>query len=228
MFHWLKARRSATPSAPRGASGSRSPLRRQVERLETSADPADVTTLARLWNRLATQAEAEGSPEALACFGRAIDAYLEAGYFDAAAAMCRRLIRLHPEVVRARCTLAFLSIGRRHLGDAVQEITEYTMASKRTGTEELAVSRLRLMAQATSDASVRRRIASALAEMGDEEGRDAVLETPPAAEAQDDGKRWERLLAVALLDRSELRRRVGPEPVPTLAPVRSPGASEAA
>lgn len=209
MLSWFKTNPDRAAKPPRRTSASRAALRRQIERIEKCADPADVTTLARLWNRLGTMAESEGDPEALACFGRAIDAYLEAGYFDAAAAMCRRLIRLHPEVVRARCTLAFLSIGRRHLGDAVQEITEYTMASKRTGTERLAVSRLRMMGEATADPGVRRRIAGALAELGDEEGRDEML--VPIDEATDDGKRWERLLAVALLNRQELRRRLGSE-----------------
>lgn len=176
----------------------------------------DPLIAARLWNRLGTLAHAGNDVEALACFGRAIDSYLESGYFDAAAALCRRVIRLHPEVVRARCTLAFLSIGRRNLGDAVQEITEYTMAAKRSHTELYAIPRLRLMAQATGDANVLRCIGLALGDLGDGEGSEQVQErirNLPEKRLEDAGERWERLLAVALLNREQLRRRTttGPE-----------------
>jgi len=216
LLSWLLDKFTTTGPAHKGAVRSKAAVLKEIHRLEEAGDPADAITIARLWNRLGTMSETDGDGGAMGHFGKAVDAYLEAGYFDAAAAMCHRMIRLHPEVVRARCTLAFLSIGRRDLGDAIQEITEYTMASKRTGTERYAIPRLRLMAEATSDSSVLGRIASALAELGDAEGRDEVHErmhNPPALEDGEDGdKRWERLLAVALLDRQQLRRQAAPPP----------------
>jgi predicted Zn-dependent protease len=215
MLHWLK--RALPHSLPNAGSSARSraALLRKIRRIEHSPDPADVSTVARLWNQLATLAETEGDREAPTYFGRAIDAYLEGGYFSAASAMCTRLIRLHPEVVRARCTRAFLAIGRKQFADAIQDITEYTLASKRTGTERFAIPRLRLMAEATSDVGVRRRIAVALGELGDEEGREQVqISIHQPEESADDARRWERLLAVALLNREQLRRPVAPHPEP--------------
>lgn len=226
MLHWLRSLLNRPGRASAGGKMSKAGILREIHRLEDSNDPARVTTRARLWNRLGTMAERGGDPEVLSCFGKAVDAYLESGYFSAAAALCRRMIRLHPEIVRARCTLAFLSIGNRHLGDAAQEIAEYTMATKRTGTECYAIPRLRLMAAATDDAVVLRRIASALSELGDEEGKDHVLATlaaGPAPHALDQGKHWERLLAVALLNRQQLRRQAEPPPEQMEGSVREAG-----
>lgn len=229
MLHWLKrALPHALPIAG-SSSRSRAALLRRIRRIEHSSDPADVSTVARLWNQLATLAESEGDREAPTYFGQAIDAYLEAGYFSAAAAMCTRLIRLHPEVVRARCTRAFLAIGRKQFADAMQDIAEYTLASKRTGTERFAIPRLRLMAEATSDAGVRRRIAIALGELGDEEGREQVqISIHQPEEAADDARRWERLLAVALLNREQLRRPIAPPPEAVTAGAPPHGIWEAA
>lgn len=202
-------------SAPAIATDTKEALLQEIHRNECRMEHMDPLLAARLWNRLGTLANAERDEDALKFLGRAIDAYLECGYFDAAAALCRRVIRLHPEVVRARCTLAFLSIGRRNLGDAVQEITEYTMAAKRTETQPYAIPRLRLMAQATYDPSVLRCITTALGELGDAEGQEYVREhmiDAGEAGADDAGERWERLLAVALLNRDQLRRRSTPVP----------------
>ena len=44
----------------------------------------------------------------LAYYGRAIDVHLDAEQHDAAVAVCCKIVRLTPEVVRARCTLAWL------------------------------------------------------------------------------------------------------------------------
>lgn len=201
---------SQAQPAPAIPTDTKEGLLEEIHRNEARTENVDPLLSARLWNRLGTLAHAERDEEALKYLGNAIDAYLECGYFDAAAALCRRVIRLHPEVVRARCTLAFLSIGRRNLGDAVQEITEYTMAAKRTGTQLYAIPRLRLMAQATYDPSVLRCITSALGELGDGEGQEYVrehIQEGQSAVADDAGDRWERLLAVALLNREQLRRR---------------------
>lgn len=197
-------------------------LLQEIHFNESRGADGDSVIAARLWNRLGTLVHAEHGGEALVYFGRAIDGYLESGYFDAAAALCRRVIRLHPEVVRARCTLAFLSIGHRNLGDAIQEITEYTMAAKRSRTELYAIPRLRLMAQATRDANVLRCISLALGDLGDAEGKEQVqgrMHGAPAESLEDAGERWERLLAVALLNREQLRRRTFEDPVRTEASV---------
>lgn len=214
--------RFPAPSPAGTTTDPKEELLQEIRFNESRGVGMDPLIAARLWNRLGTLAHAENDASALVYFGRAIDNYLESGYFDATAALCRRVIRLYPEVVRARCTLAFLSIGRRNLGDAVQEITEYTMAAKRSHTELYAIPRLRLMAQATPDANVLRCIGLALNDLGDSEGREQVQERirhVPAELLQDPGERWERLLAVALLNREQLRRRAASEPERTEASV---------
>jgi hypothetical protein len=188
-----------------------SELRAKVRALEFGAEPVHFVTRARLWHRIASSETEQGMhADAKHHFGRALDCYLEAGCFEAAAALCRRFIRLYPEVVRARCTLAFLSNGQHNLGDAAEEIIGYALAAKRMATAEHAVTRLRLMADATEDRSIQRCIANALRELGDEEGcRDVQhRSTQPTPQTElDRNDCWEKLMAIALLNREQLSTR---------------------
>lgn len=227
MIGWLEKIRSLGGSGRFARPGAeRSRLLKEVQRLEQEAALSTATERARLWNELGGLAgEAGESAEAQRCLGRAIDAYLEAGYYEAAAAMCRRLLRLYPDAVRARSTLAFLAIGNQDFGDARQAIADYVCATKRTATQQFGIPRLHLMAAATEDPNIKRCIGTALGELGDTSGKDAVLagvQPPLDAQALDAGERWERLLDVAMLSRDQLPVRQGAAP----APARDPGSHE--
>lgn len=148
---------------------------------------------------------------ALAYYGRAIDAYLRAARYDAAAAVCRRVLRIAPRAVRTRATLAWLAIGRGIHTHARREIEDYARAAIRAGEETRAARQLSLMAQATRDPDLRRVIAELLARTGatrDAEqivhdlasGRDA--RTLPSPEFQQ--QLWEQVLQAALMGPREL------------------------
>lgn len=129
-----------------------------------------------------------------------------------AAALCRKLIRLSPNVVRAHCTLAFLSARDHKIGDAEQALRDYVRATQHSRTQRFAIPRLRLMADATTDASVRRLIAHALRDLADAEGYECVLASGTERPAlprggRDEQAQWDRLLRAALMDPQELWER---------------------
>jgi tetratricopeptide (TPR) repeat protein len=147
-------------------------------------------------------------------FGRAIDAYLEFGYYDVAAALCQRVIELYPTVVRTRCTLAFLALGRDlpHLPfrdvleDARREIGHYVAAAWHASLERLAAERLRLMADVTDRHDIREVIGEYLLELGDSAGADGVFGSVNAERNQvqvpatvDQRERWARALRVSIV-----------------------------
>jgi tetratricopeptide (TPR) repeat protein len=169
------------------------------------------TILARAADRCVSAGDDD---RALGYFGRAIDAYLEFGYFDVAAALCRRVIELFPQVVRTRCTLAFLSLGRGlpHLPfndllqDARREIGDYVHAARRAGLEELAAERLFLMADSTDSPEIRELIGECLRELGAAARADSVFGTVnaerndiPLPPLEDQRIRWARALRVSIV-----------------------------
>ena len=153
-------------------------------------------------------AEARDRGRALGYYGRAIDAYLRAGRYNAAGAVCRKILRISPDSVRARCTLAWLSIGKGLLGDAQWEIDEYVEAAVAAGEADLAARQLRMMANATREASLRTLLGQRLRELGDDAAADA-LEGPDgnadADEPEEAEALWSRVLRAALMGPEELR-----------------------
>lgn len=146
-------------------------------------------------------------------YGRAIDAHLRAGDYGAAAAICRKLIRFAPDVVRARCTLVFLSFGNRFRGDALAELDGYVDAVRRSETERFAIPRLRLLAEALPDAETKRVVAAKLREVGADDVAQAV--EVDAGRVEEDGSgadplaqdtQWERLMRGALLEPDSMWR----------------------
>ncbi|HUP90176.1 MAG TPA: hypothetical protein VM100_12520 [Longimicrobiales bacterium] len=111
-------------------------------------------------------AEAGLRDRALGYYGDAIDAYLKVERWDAAAGICRKVLRLSPQSVRTRCTLAWLAIGKGHLGEAQKLIRDYARAAAGAGRDNLAVAQLRRMGDAAALESVRQAVAEALLELG--------------------------------------------------------------
>lgn len=150
----------------------------------------------------------------LGYLGEAIDMYLRAGRWDAAGAVCRKLLRLSPGAVRARCTLAWLAIGKRLGGDAQAQIRDYVQAVHRGGarTMELARKQLALMAEAVSDEGVLELIGAELSRLGDNEGATKValrleqLQQAPGGSERDDEHTWATVLRAALLGPQQLAR----------------------
>ncbi|MGH7467063.1 MAG: hypothetical protein ACRENP_03660 [Longimicrobiales bacterium] len=107
---------------------------------------------------------------ALVYFGRAIDVHLAAEQIDAAVAVCRKIVRLTPEVVRARCTLAWMALGQGLIEEARMRIADYARAAASAGQEQTASRHLRLMTDVAVNQDVLQCLAEALLEIGDDVG----------------------------------------------------------
>jgi tetratricopeptide (TPR) repeat protein len=193
-------------------SGAQPDIERQLKALETQADEAVPGFGAQFLNRAGDVClEARLHRRALSYYGRAIDSYLQAGRYDAAAAVCRKLLRVSPHSVRARCTLAWLAIGKGMLGDAQKEIGDYVAGAERAARQEMAVSQLRMMSEATYHGGLLDVIAEQLERLGDALGADKVRgaalhlrELPNLHTAADEEALWEKVLNAALKGPREL------------------------
>ncbi|HUG39365.1 MAG TPA: hypothetical protein VMM12_02715 [Longimicrobiales bacterium] len=181
-------------------------LDRQLRALEQQAEIALPGFDAQFFNRAGDICvEGQDRERALAYYGRAIDAYLRAGRYNAAGAVCRKLLRISPGSVRARCTLAWLSIGKGLISDAQWEVDEYVDAAVAAGQGELAARQLRMMMDATLDPELRALLADHLAKLGvddtgasrDTAGAEGQREEPEAL--------WSRVLRAALMGPDGLR-----------------------
>jgi len=195
-------------SSVRGGSTDAPPSREALDTLEKEAASAPPQRRAQLFNRLGdAYVRAGDRSAAVRAYGRGIDGYLEYGFYDAAAALCRKLIDYDAGVIRARCTVAFLSLGKELFDDAEREIRDYVEASRQAGQEDLAIRRLHFMSEATDNLETRTLIGELLLELGDVEGADRVLGSvhaerneligPPMEEQRE---RWARLLRFAITD----------------------------
>jgi predicted Zn-dependent protease len=194
------------PEGPRGPG-----LRERLEILEREAEVALPGFDARFLTRAGDLCVEGRDPDgAEAYYGRAIDAYLRAGRPAAAGVVCRKLLRISPGAVRARCTLAWLAIGRQ-AGDARWEIDEYVETAVDAGQADLARVQVRLMAGTATDPAVRATLARHLGRLGDPETADRIMDggagsgDPPG----DDAALWSRVLESALLGPDDLRERDG-------------------
>lgn len=131
---------------------------------------------ARLMNRAGDLCEAQGHRErALLYYDAAIDLYLSAGRFAASASICSKLVHLSPEVVRARCTLAWLAIARGLDDEASRLIRDYADAAMRLERPTVAQRQLRAMAAETDSVLVHESIGRALVRLGDTAGAEHVV-----------------------------------------------------
>lgn len=188
-------------------------LERELSSLEVQARGASPGYETQFLNRAGNLCVEAGLPQrALSFFGRAIDAYLESGRFSAAEVLCRKVLRIAPEAVRARCTLAWLAIGKGMRSETEEEIADYVTAAQRAGKEGLAARQLVMMAEAATQTELRERLADHLLDLGADADADRVLGLVFAernglrpAPAQDEGKLWAKLLRAALMGPQELK-----------------------
>ena len=205
MFQWIR-RRMLRPA--------REELNRKLQVIEAAAGSAGDSACGQLFNRAGDLClTAGGVRRALVYYGRAVDAYLKAGYTGPAAAMCRKILRSSPEAVRAHCTLACLAAHGKHFVEVESEVRSFVAASRRTRTERLTIPRLRLLAEAVEDPEVKRWLATQLDELGDELGARRVLVSIDAPREEEligrTGKcpvEWEKLVRAAAADPDDLWR----------------------
>jgi tetratricopeptide (TPR) repeat protein len=192
----------------RGTRQSERGLEQKLKSLEQQAQIALPGFDAQFYNRAGDLCvEADDRPRALRYYGEAIDAYLQARRYNAAGAVCRKLLRISPSAVRARCTLAWLSIGKLLLSDARREIGEYVEAAKLAGQERLARKQLVMMADTARDADLRELLAVLLDDLGDSETAAHVRATDPPQMDDDSDAYWSGVLRAALMGPEELGAR---------------------
>lgn len=179
-------------------------LERRLRSLDEQAEVALPGFDAQFFNRAGDLCvDAAQGERALSYYGRAIDAYLRAGRYNAAGAVCRKLLRVAPDAVRARCTLAWLSIGKGMTADAHREVDDYVAAAIAAGQAGLARRQLRLMGRATRDPELRSLLAGQLRVLGDSGSAERLLE-PPAGREADDEALWSSVLRAALMGPEDL------------------------
>ena len=139
--------------------------------------------------------------KALGWYGRAVDQYMEMGASDQAARVCREIIHVQPDAVRARCTLAWIALGAEKHAEAGRLLSDYVSAALRAGQMALAVQQLGWMFDATRSESTRARIVVGMLKLGDTERAEALaaqFEGPLPATGQDREELWARVLQAAV------------------------------
>jgi tetratricopeptide (TPR) repeat protein len=183
-------------------------LEKELRSLERQAEVALPGFDAQFYNRAGDMCvEAQDRPRALSYYGRAIDAYLRAGRYNASGAVCRKLLRVSPGSVRARATLAWLSIGKGLLSDAHWEVDEYVQAANEAGRADLARKHLRMMADATYNSELRALLADHLRKLGDGDTAQRIVDEVPQQDIdrEDAEALWSRVLRAALMGPADLR-----------------------
>lgn len=155
---------------------SQSSLSAMLRSMESRANAADYPDQkARILNLAGDLCFDAGERErALSFYGRAIDMHVAHEQFSAAVAICQKIVRLTPEVVRARCTLAWMAIARGMIEEAQSRIAEYKSAAEAKGQTRVARAHLLMMAEVIENRDLLITIAEALIELGDAENADRV------------------------------------------------------
>lgn len=172
-MHLLRKRFAGGSTGGNGSDGAA---------LEKAAERASPGNAAQALNRAGDRWVGEGDvARGLQCYGRAIDAHLETARYNAAAGVCRKILRVAPDAVRTRCTLAWLALGRGEVTETQREIGEYAAAAERAGQRVLATAHLRMMAEATRVPEIRAYVADALDALGASAAAAAIRRTEPAS-----------------------------------------------
>jgi tetratricopeptide (TPR) repeat protein len=143
-------------------------LPRMERRADNSLFPTERARILNLAGDLCFDA---GQRErALVYYDQAIDIYLALGMYASVAAVCQKLVRLSPSVVRARCTLAWMAIARGQAREARERIADYANAAAPLTDHRLARGHLRMMAEVADSPDVLQAVADGLLLLGDERG----------------------------------------------------------
>lgn len=178
---------------------------KRLQSLEQQAEIALPGFDAQFFHRAGDLCADAREDRAVSYYGRAIDAYLRAGRYNAAGAVCRKLLGISPGAVRARCTLAWLSIGKGRLSDAQRDVDEYVRAAVAAGDADLAREQLRMMAEAIHDRSLRSLLADHLQQLDDSETAERMRADPGDRDEGEAEALWSRALRAALMGPEDLR-----------------------
>jgi predicted Zn-dependent protease len=181
-------------------------LPRMERRAENSLFPTERARILNLAGDLCFDAGDRG--RALIYYDQAIDIYLALRMYASVSAVCRKLVRLSPNVVRARCTLAWVAIARGQVREAQERIAEYASAAVPRKDQRLARGHLRMMAEVADTAEVLQAVADSLSMLGDLRGAERASRAARGGELEgrklppEPERRWE-----VVLDRMMTRRR---------------------
>lgn len=149
--------------------------------------------------------------DALQYYGQSIDSYVRADRFNAATAVCKKVIRLSPMVVRARCTVAWLAIGKGFVPEAQEFIDHYLVAAARAGREVLARHQVRRMSMVADAEPLRMFLAHRLLELGEDRTSDLLFglvlrdrNRDGRRRLTDPGRRWLEARRCALMSPSDI------------------------
>jgi hypothetical protein len=142
-------------------------------RAETAHGPGGAATYLNQAGDLCLNAARLG--DALVYYGKAIDVHVQADRFDAAGAVCRKVIRTAPAVIRARCTLAWLALGSGHEADARDHTQLYLRMAELAGREMVALLQVRRMATVAESDDLRLFLGEVLLDLGDESAADHLF-----------------------------------------------------
>ncbi len=160
----------------RGGSG----LESRLAALEEEAARARPGYQGTPLNKAGDLALREGrQAQAVAFYGRAIDAFLEDQQREAARGVANKIVRVHPKAVRTLCTLTWLDLAARHKATALLHLRDYVQAAEEAGEEGRAADHLTEMARVCPEPEFVDAVADALDGLGFEE---------PAAKV----RRWAR------------------------------------
>jgi tetratricopeptide (TPR) repeat protein len=148
-------------------------LRELSRRMQWNVAPEQRARLMNMAGDLCIEAGQRG--RALLYLDACIDLYITARRFAAASAVCEKLLRLNPDVVRARCTLAWLALARGLDDEAYRNVEEYGDAAVRLELPGIALQQLRAMAEETDSEQVLEAVAHALLKLGDPVTADRVF-----------------------------------------------------
>jgi tetratricopeptide (TPR) repeat protein len=173
-------------------------LPRMERRADNSLFPTERARILNLAGDLCF--DAGQRDRALIYYDQAIDIYLALGMYASVAAVCQKLVRLSPSVVRARCTLAWMAIARGQAREARERIADYASAAAPQADHRLARGHLRMMAEVADTPDVLEAVAEALQMLGDPRGAERAHAAATGADLDarklpaEPERRWEVVL----------------------------------
>jgi hypothetical protein len=134
--------------------------------------------------------------KALGWYGRAVDQLLELGDADEAARICRLIIFVQPDAVRARGTLTWIEIGTGQYDGAVEHLAAYAHAAREAKQTVLAAQQMEWMYDVAVSAALRDRIIQEMRTLGHPARAEAIARRvphpPPASLTRE--QIWARVL----------------------------------
>ena len=140
--------------------------------------------------------------KALGWYGRAVDQYLELGEPEQAALICKLIIFVQPEAVRARCTLTWIALGAERHAEVAPLLKEYVEAARHAGQTTVAAQQLGWMFEAAHTEPTRARIVVGMLRLGETERAEELAAElagmPPGSGQADREELWTRVLRAAV------------------------------